>query len=66
MITHYLPIWTKMQGNRGLAVCGRFVDYASDSDQPTCEDCRRLIAAEDATSNLQQLPLKPAGYSVMR
>jgi hypothetical protein len=51
-VTHYLPIWTKMQGNRGLAVCQRYVDYASDSDRPTCEDCRRLIAEEDALQRL--------------
>lgn len=47
MITHYIPIWAKMNKDRALAVCKRYVDYASDSDQPTCEDCRRLIAEEE-------------------
>lgn len=56
MITHYLPIWTKMQGNQGLAVCGRFVDYATDSDQPTCEDCRRLMA-EDGKRRIEFSPV---------
>lgn len=47
MITHYIPIWARTNGDRYLAVCKRYVDYASDSDRPTCEDCRRLIAAEE-------------------
>lgn len=46
MITHYIPIWARTNGDRYLAVCQRYVDYASDSDRPTCEDCRRLIAEE--------------------
>ncbi len=46
-MTHYIPAFAKVLGVNALAVCGRYVDYASDADRPSCEDCRRLIAAED-------------------
>lgn len=41
--THFVP-YDSPGRRRRLALCGLLVDYPRDhADDPTCEDCRRLL-----------------------
>lgn len=57
MATHYIAAFAPVLGTHVMAICQRYVDYSQDSYQPSCEDCRRLIAEEDAARAKQPVSI---------
>jgi hypothetical protein len=40
--THFVP-WDSPGYRKRQALCGAFIDYRDHSNDPTCDECKRLL-----------------------
>jgi len=49
-MTHYVPAYAEVNGVKYRAICDRYVALRDHALTPACEECKALIAAEEANN----------------